>query len=303
MGLRDVVFPQRCGIVGRVSNEPRHQTAAELTGVLGRAASTLEADERVRALFLAGSRATGSEDRFSDLDLLVVIDDESFEAFCGEWQSWVGELSPTVAAKPRSFDRGFLVNATTPSCARFDVFVRRVAGVTSHPGWERPAAVFDRDGIAQMLPEPRPPPALEHDAAWLSELIYMFIRTLSVLPMLLERGELVRLTQHAQLLKQDLLELLIFENGDPPCRRPGAWAWVDLSERLPATDLALVADLPALAATRDSVIEGHVGVASRFLPRARSAAGRAGEPFPSEFERAALALIERELGATIPHTA
>ncbi len=268
--------------------------------VVERASKTLGTDERVRAMFLAGSRATGSEDRFSDLDLLLVIDDESFEAFCEEWQSWVAKLASTVAAKPRSFDRGFLINATTPSCARFDVFVRRVARVTSEPGWEKPAAVFDRDGIAQTLPEPRLPPAVEHDAAWLSELIYTFIRTLSVLPMLLEREELVRLTQHVQLLKQDLLELLIFENGDPPCRCPGAWAWVDLSERLPASDLALVATLPALAATRDSVIDGHVAVASQFLPLARRAAARVGEPFPSEFERAALGFLERELGATIP---
>ena len=244
-------------------------------GVLERAARTLEADERVRALFLSGSRATGSEDRFSDLDLLLVIDDENFEAFCEEWQSWVGKLSPTVATKPRSFDRGFLINATTPSCARFDVFVRRVARVTSEPGWEMPAAVFDRDGIAEMLPEARLPPAVEHDAAWLSELIYTFIRTLSVLPMLVERREFVRLTQHAQLLKQDLLELLIFENGDPPCRRPGAWAWVDLAERLPATDLALVASLPALAATRESVIEGHEALAWAWSQGAiRCRAGR-----------------------------
>ncbi len=271
--------------------------AAELMAVLDRAASTFKADERVRALFLSGSRATGSEDRFSDLDLLLVIDDGSFERFCEEWQSWVGELGPTVAAKPRSFARGFLVNATTPSCARFDVFVRGVARVASEPGWEKPAAVFDRDGIAQMLPEPRLPPAVEHDAAWLSELIYTFLRTLSVLPMLLARGDLVRLTQHAQLMKQDLLELLIFENGDPPCRRPGAWAWVDLSERLPEADLALVENLPALAATRGSVVEGHLAIASSFLPRARSAAARAGESFPTEFERTVLAFLERELDA------
>ena len=74
---------------------------------LERAARTLEADERVRALFLAGSRATGSEDRFSDLD------------------------------------------------HRF---------------------------------------------------IYTFIRTLCLLPMLLEHAERVRLTQHVQLLKQSLLD-------------------------------------------------------------------------------------------------
>ncbi len=93
----------------------------------------------------------------------MAIDDESFEAFCEEWQSWVGKLGPTVAAKPRSFDRGFLINATTPSCARFDVFVRRVALVAL--------------GAHHTFP-----------------------RTLSVLPMLLERGELVRLTQHDRCL-------------------------------------------------------------------------------------------------------
>lgn len=100
-------------------------------------------------------------------------------------------------------------------------------------------------------------------------------------------------------MKHDLLELLLCKNGDPPCRRPGAWAWMDLSERLPAPDLALVSSLPALAATRDSVVEGHLAVASRFLPRARLAAARAGEPFPSAFEQAALTFLERELGATI----
>ena len=252
---------------------------------------------------MAGSRAAGREDRFSDLDLLVVVADDSFEAFCEEWQSWVGMLARTVAAKPRSFERGFLINATTSSCARFDVFVRDVARATYAAGWETPRVVYDRDEIAGMLPEPRLPAAVEHDAAWLTELIYTFIRTLSLLPMLLERGELVRLTQHAQLMKQDLLELLIFDNGDLPCRRPGGWAWVDLSQRLPATDLAGVADLPAVAATRDSVVECHVAVASKFLPRARSAAARVGEPFPSEFEQAALTFVGRELGVTFSNVA
>jgi hypothetical protein len=102
-------------------------------------------------------------------------------------------------------------------------------------------------------------------------------------------------------MKQDLLELLLFENGDPPCRRPGGWAWVDLSERLSATDLAVVADLPAVAATYGSVVDGHLAVAAEFLPRARSAAARVGEPFPSEFEQAALAFLERELGVTLPN--
>jgi hypothetical protein len=49
------------------------------------------------------------------------------------------------------------------------------------------------------------------------------------------------------------------------------------------------------------VVDGHLAVASQFLPRARSAAARVGEPFPSDFEQAALAFLERELGVTLPN--
>ena len=103
-------------------------------------------------------------------------------------------------------------------------------------------------------------------------------------------------------MKQDLLELLIFETGDPPCRRPGGWAWVDLSERLPATDLAVVADLPAVAATYDSVVEA-TWRSRRSSYRAHEAQPPAsGSHFRREFEQATLAFLERELGATIPNT-
>lgn len=130
----------------------------------------------------------GGTDRYSDLDLLVVVADQAFESFCDDWPSWLEELAETVACEPRSFAQSFLVNATTPSCARVDVLVRPASAAKEEPGRDRPVALFDLDGVAQRLPSPH------HDAAWLSNLVYTFIRTLSLLPMLLARGEVVRLT-------------------------------------------------------------------------------------------------------------
>ncbi len=287
----------RIALAATVSDEELNQTD-ELSAVVDRAVRSFGEDERVRALFLAGSRATGGVDRYSDLDLLVVVADEAFESFCEDWPSWLEGLAETVASEPRSFARSFLVNATTPSCARVDVLVRPVSAAEEEPGRDRPVALFDLDGVAQRLPSPQGPFVVDHDAAWLSNLVYTFIRTLSLLPMLLARGEVVRLTHHVQSLKQDLLELLLFDNGDPPARRPGAWAWVDLPQRLPAADLAMVAGLPALAATHERIVRGHLAVAGQFLPRARNAVARTTEPWPSEFERAVQAFLERELGTT-----
>lgn len=272
--------------------------ADELNAVVDRAVSSFTADERVRALFLAGSRATGGADRYSDLDLLVVVADDAFESFCGDWPAWLEKLSKTVASQPRSFARSFLVNAVTPTCARFDVLVRPITGAEEEAGRDNPVALLDLDGVARRLPPPKGPFVVEHDPGWLSSLVYTFIRTLSLLPMLLARGELVRLTHHVQFLKQDLLELLLFENGDPPARRPGAWAWVDLPRRLPAADLAVVAFLPPLTATRESIVQGHLAVAAEFLPRARDAVARTTERWPSEFERTVQTFLERELGTT-----
>jgi hypothetical protein len=49
--------------------------------------------------------------------------------------------------------------------------------------------------------------------------------------------------------------------------------------------------LPPISAHRDSVIEGHLAVASEFLPRARVLL----ESWPHELESATLAHLAREL--------
>ena len=61
----------------------------------------------------------------------------------------------------------------------------------------------------------------------------------------------------------------------------------------------LLASLPPLVATLDSVIEGYVALARAFIPRAKALAGRTGATWPAAFELASVTYFERSLGVKI----
>ena len=52
--------------------------------------SEMRNDERILSVILAGSTSRGFNDRFSDIDLVIVVDDENFRSCCKEWVEWFG---------------------------------------------------------------------------------------------------------------------------------------------------------------------------------------------------------------------
>src|SRR5689334_13798304 len=64
--------------------------------VLERFVEACEADERVVAAFLGGSRATSMEDEWSDLDVYVVTSDADYEDFAAQVREFVGRLGEPV---------------------------------------------------------------------------------------------------------------------------------------------------------------------------------------------------------------
>ena len=60
--------------------------------VLERFVQACEADERVVAAFLGGSRGAGKHDEWSDLDVYVVTLDEGYEDFGTQVREFVGRL-------------------------------------------------------------------------------------------------------------------------------------------------------------------------------------------------------------------
>lgn len=59
-------------------------------------------DERVAALFLGGSHAGGTADRFSDLDLYLITTDDGFEHFLDERRDLMESLGKTVFLEEHS---------------------------------------------------------------------------------------------------------------------------------------------------------------------------------------------------------
>lgn len=73
-----------------------------------------------------------------------------------------------------------------------------------------------------------------------------------------------------------------------------------LNRLLPVGRLQVLSDLPALRATRESVIDAHVACASAFLPLARDLHERCGLIWPQEFEDATRRHLTKALSIELP---
>jgi predicted nucleotidyltransferase len=73
-----------------------HTRYMEHEALLQRAREVLQADQRVIAAWLFGSRGHNTPDALSDTDLWVVVEDEQIEAFCQERQRYVTQLGQPV---------------------------------------------------------------------------------------------------------------------------------------------------------------------------------------------------------------
>jgi hypothetical protein len=64
-----------------------------------RTMAVLGADERVRAIWLAGALGRGAADAASDLDFAIAVRDEDFDTFAAGWREWLADVSPTLVAR------------------------------------------------------------------------------------------------------------------------------------------------------------------------------------------------------------
>ena len=80
----------------RIRNGDSDESSEGQQTVLARFVEACEADERVVAAFLGGSRGARREDEWSDLDIYVVTSDEDYEDFGAQVREFVGRLGEPV---------------------------------------------------------------------------------------------------------------------------------------------------------------------------------------------------------------
>src|SRR4051812_20392411 len=77
-------------------------------------------DSRVQAVWIEGSFGTGKADRYSDLDLHVLVRPEDFPEFRNTLDTWLADIQPVPFCILR-FEK--MINALTDSGLRIDIWL------------------------------------------------------------------------------------------------------------------------------------------------------------------------------------
>lgn len=241
-----------------------------------RAVAVLGSDPRVRSVGVGGSVASGTADRWSDLDLTVVTVPEDHEAFVAAWPEWLAEITPTVFA--RTPIAPFILNAVTDAGLTMDLAI-----------WS---------GAAPEWPEP----PVQYTVGMLSSARYDDLRDALEYAVLEQlrglTGPFITLVQRGEHLKHlagipHLLGLLttVFqaESGAVPPAKLWNPAYTD-------EQLGAVAGLPPVSATREGLTDFGLAVARLVVTRARPLFERYGLEWPSALAAVAAARLQAELG-------
>jgi hypothetical protein len=226
-----------------------------------RAQEVLGADPRVLDVRLTGSVGAGTADRWSDLDLQVITEPEHHDDVVATWPTWLAAITPTVFA--RTPLAPFIVNAVTDEGLTLDVAV--YAG--SPPPEFRPPVDF----AVGMLSGQR----FTDVGAALEYAVEEQLRGLAgPFVSLLQRDEHVRHLTGVPHLLGLLTTVFLAESGAPP---PGKhWNRTFTEEQL-----AAVAALPPLRATRHDITAFGLGLAELLVTRARPLYDRYGLTWPA----------------------
>lgn len=247
----------------------------------------VERDDRFRALWLSGSLARGAADAGSDLDVVVAVRDEDFDAYVATWRDWLASITPTLIARELPGATGIFYS-TTDACLRLDVVAERVTNVATSNHRYR-LVVVDKDGLDDLVPSP--PPAAGPDADHLNQIAEEFYRRVAIFPA-------------AVVARRDWL---LGVEGIQGHRRMLYDAFVEVNQPLPPMGLKqftakltpdqrkVLEGLPPVEATAGSVIAGMRATVDAWESAGRRAFESAGGTWPTELAQAARAYFDRGL--------
>lgn len=261
--------------------------AAELVDRIG---DVLDADERVLAVFLAGSHGRGEADEYSDVDVLVVVPEAAQQAFLADWNTLSDAIGTTVYRQ--RLGTAPVINHVTPEWLRYDVTVVTDVSIEGYPR-DRVRPLRDPTGITDRLPAAGPP--LAPDPAKVRAVTVEFLRVLGLLPVVLGRGEYACAVSGAGLLRTMLIALMTEDIAVPD--RGGV---LHLSRLLPPDRYAAITALPPVEATHSSTLAAHLACAELFLPLARDLAARCGAGYPEAMVDACRTHLRTALDVDLP---
>ncbi|MDP9388790.1 MAG: hypothetical protein M3Q48_12980 [Actinomycetota bacterium] len=282
-------------------------TTAPHQAFIARATEVLRADDRVLAAYLVGGFAVGVGDAFSDVDLQVLVAEESGSELADGWVDLIHRITPTVniqsfaglnpAGPPQPATGGGV--CITPDWLHFDV-VFRVAGSIDAHAIEGMVPLFDKAGL--LPTEPRPRPDRRREPFFPEGAVLWFLYMLGNVVAAIGRDEPVPASNGVILMRDlGLVRLFLAEQGLESTREGGGLFPFTKRLRRYLTDEQnrLLESLPPLLVTIDSAIDGYVALAEAFLPRAQRLTASTRAEWPADYARATVAYFESAVGVTL----
>ena len=233
-----------------------------------------ESDPAIRGLFLTGSIAEGTADRFSDLDLLAIAPTPGLAA---AEQAISSVEAPLIVHRLPPGDDAFILSVVTNAWHRVDIAFAPAPGAGAIP-------VYNPDGLIA------PPPATAHFAPTPDDVLAIvteFFRLYGLSVVVLGRGDVHAAHDGANLMRTLLINLLLAEI---PAARPGP---KKLRPALSDEQQRVLRSLPALQDNTQALLNFNRAIDATFVPRARTLLTSLGGTWPTEVENATREYLDR----------
>lgn len=231
--------------------------------IIQEVADTLFANTAIKALWLCGSYGRGDSDAYSDFDFCAYVDDkEDFDSIFQNVQKVFCEKETIIFSKILTHSK--TINLIDADWNRIDITLMKKNQLSSVPP-EQVKFIFDRDNIQNTLQNNKPlPPNKEAEAVEIKTAVNEFIRILGLLPVVMNRNELVVAQMGSGLLRDLLIKIMQKENNTRIVR--GA---LSLRKTVSQDQYEALEKIPVLTLNKDTIIENHKYIARQFFPRAQ----------------------------------
>ncbi|MCB9161085.1 MAG: nucleotidyltransferase domain-containing protein [Caldilineaceae bacterium] len=246
----------------------------------------VETDARVLAAWLEGSYGRGDADRFSDVDLHLLLAPATADDFRAGAEEWLGALRPLVLYR-LMFD-GAMINALDEEGLRLDIWLHVGEQAAIEPA--RAQVLFARGDVLHDKP-PAAPPDPAALAAQLDGQIREFWRCIALVPVVAGREE--HLVGFMGLNVEQGILVNVLLDGYGIARDAGV---KKLNPFLPAElRNALEAALTMSDLSTRSLVTAHLALAKIMQAHGPIIAARHEFAYPQALEQSVLAYVDQEL--------
>ncbi|MBA3944817.1 MAG: aminoglycoside 6-adenylyltransferase [Herpetosiphonaceae bacterium] len=245
-----------------------------------------EPDGRIKAAWLAGSFGRGNADRYSDLDIHLLLDESDLHDFKASVEAWLSRIRPLVLFNLLFNDT--MVNALTEDGLRLDVWLHGEKLVSVDPA--KTQILFQTGNVVQYehVAEPRDPSTV---AKVLLRQTKEFWRCISLLPPVVGRKELIVAFAGLTVETNILTDVLISGYGiarESGVKRLNVFLPDDIRQSI--EDALSMQDLSQV-----SLAEAQMKLARIMEEHGRIIAAKHSYPYPDELEAAVLGYVHKEL--------